>query len=146
MDEQPGARGNSSSITWSQTPSGRTGPKMNSHRLNQNVVLAIEQGGPGVLVQGLYIVTGGEGRPVIHAATRMPFLDLAMCGEVADEVWSDHQGPGPLPTSTPSPELSQAPSQCPTVHPTHAEGRTLGGRVLSQVQAVDAVPLDKLVG
>lgn len=50
---------------------------MNSHRLDQNIVLAIEQGGPGVLVQGLYIVTGREGRPVVHAATRMPLLDLA---------------------------------------------------------------------
>ena len=34
----------------------------------------------------------------------------------------------------------------PTALRTHAEGRTLGGRVLPEVRAVDAVPLDKLVG
>lgn len=37
------------------------------------------------------------------------------------------------------------PPQGPTAYPTHTEGWTLGGRVLSQVRAVDAVPLDKLV-
>lgn len=60
------------------SPRGRSGPTMNSHRLNQNVVLAVEQGGPGVLVQGLHIVTRGERGPVVHAATRMPLLDLAV--------------------------------------------------------------------
>ena len=40
-----------------------------SHRLNQNVVLAIEERGPGVLVQGLNIVTGRKGWSVVHAAT-----------------------------------------------------------------------------
>lgn len=34
----------------------------------------------------------------------------------------------------------------PQSTPTHTEGRTLGGRVLPQVRAVDAVPLDQLIG
>ena len=38
------------------------------------------------------------------------------------------------------------PPRSPTVPPTHAEGRALGGRVLPQVRAVDAVPLDELIG
>lgn len=83
MNGQPRAKGNFS-ITWSQTPSGRSGPTMSSHRLNENVVLAIQQGGPGVLVQGLHIVAGREGWAVIHAATRKPLLDLAVCAEVED--------------------------------------------------------------
>ena len=102
MNEQHGARGNFS-ITWSQTPSGRSGPGTNSHRLNENIVLAIQQGGPGVLVQGLHIVTGREGWAVIHAATRVPLLDLAVWGEGGNEAWRDLQGPTPRPHSIPSP-------------------------------------------
>ena len=45
-----------------------------------------------------------------------------------------------------SPELSWTPPRGPTVLPTHTEGRALGGRVLPQVRAVDAVPLDELIG
>lgn len=92
MNEQPGAKG-SFSITWSESPRGRSGPKMSSHRLNENVVFAVEQGGPGVLVQGLHIVSGGEGWAVIHAATRMPLLDLVVRAEVEEEARSDLQGP-----------------------------------------------------
>lgn len=46
----------------------------------------------------------------------------------------------------PGQELSLIPPQGLTAHPTHTEGWALGGRVLSQVRAVDAVPLDELVG
>lgn len=77
MNEQHGAKGNFS-VARSQTPSGRSGPRANSHRLNENVVLAVQQGGPGVLVQGLHVVSGGEGRAVIHAAAGVPLLDLAV--------------------------------------------------------------------
>lgn len=96
-------------------------------------------------MQGLYVVTGREGRSVVHAATRMPLLDLAMRKGVEGEAWGDPQGPTPFPTSTPSLEPSPAPAQAPQPTPTHTEGRTLGGGVLAQVRAVDSVPLHQLI-
>lgn len=52
-----------------------------THRLNQNIVLSIEQGGPGILVQRFYIVPGRDGWSVVHAATGMPLLDLVSAQE-----------------------------------------------------------------
>lgn len=57
---------------------GRSGPKMTSHQLNENVVLTIQQGSPEVLEQGLHIVMGREGWVDTHAATAMPLLELAV--------------------------------------------------------------------
>lgn len=59
-------------------PNGRSGPKMNSHQLNENVVLTIQQGSPEVVVQGLHIVVGREGYVDTHAATAMPLLELTV--------------------------------------------------------------------
>ena len=96
MDWQSGARETSSSITWSETLSARSRPKITSHRLNKNVVFAIEKGGTGVLMQGLHVVAGREGWPVIHAATGMPLLDLVESeGRQRDEAWGDFQGSYP---------------------------------------------------
>lgn len=68
-------------------------------------------------MQGLYVVTGRKGWSVVHAAARMPLLDLAVCEEVEDEAWTDPQGPTAFPISTPSLEPSPTPSQGPAAHP-----------------------------
>lgn len=49
---------------------------LDTYRLHQDVVFAVQEGGPGVLVEGLHVVSGREGQPVIHAAAGMPLLDL----------------------------------------------------------------------
>lgn len=78
MDEQPGAPGTPLLCNLEPDPQWKPWARDGaSHRLDQHVVLAVEQGGTGVLMQGLHIVTGREGGPVVHAAARMPFLDLA---------------------------------------------------------------------
>lgn len=47
-----------------------------THWLHQDIVLAIEERGSGILVQRLHVVPGRQRWPVIHAATGMPFLNL----------------------------------------------------------------------
>lgn len=48
-----------------------------SYRLHQHVVLAIEQPRPGVLVQGLHVLSGAGSEPVLRcAAARVPLPDL----------------------------------------------------------------------
>lgn len=61
-----------------------------THRLHQDIVLAIEEGGSGVLVQGLHVVPGRQGWPVIHAATGMSFLDLQ---EARPQMSGEHRHP-----------------------------------------------------
>lgn len=65
-------------------------------------------------MQGLYIVTGRKGWSIIHAATRMPLLDLACGKEVQDEAWVTLSIPlipqlhikfGTQPTSLPGPPI-----------------------------------------
>lgn len=51
-----------------------------THRLYQDIVLAVQESGSGILVQGLHVVPGRQGWPVIHAATGMSFLDLQETG------------------------------------------------------------------
>lgn len=49
---------------------------LSTHWLHQDVVFAIEQCGPRVLVQRLHVIPGRQRRPVVHTATRMPLLNL----------------------------------------------------------------------
>lgn len=51
---------------------------MNSHQLNENVVLTIQLGSPEAPVQGLHTVVGREGWVDTHAATAMPLLEVAV--------------------------------------------------------------------
>lgn len=74
---------------------------------------------------GLYVVTGRKGWSVIHAATRMPLLDLAVCEEVEDEAWSDPQGLLRSPSPHQAWNPAQLPPRAPQPTPTHTEGRTL---------------------
>lgn len=52
------------------------GPRGRTYGLHQDVVLAEEQRGSGVLVQGLHVVPRPHEGPVVYAAARLPLLDL----------------------------------------------------------------------
>lgn len=71
-----GTQGRQSTHKASLRSGDSTDPFRATHRLHQDVVFAIQEGGPGVLVQRLYVIPGRQGGPVIHAATGVPFLDL----------------------------------------------------------------------
>ena len=48
-----------------------------SYRLHQDVVLAVQQVSPGVLVQRLHVLPRRRSKPVLrHAATGLPLADL----------------------------------------------------------------------
>lgn len=54
----------------------RPGVPAGTHRLHQDIVLAVQERGSGILVQGLHVVPGRQGWPVIHAATGVSLLNL----------------------------------------------------------------------
>lgn len=99
---------------WAPREEGEVGGVRLPYRLHQHVVLAIEQPGPGVLVQRLHVLAGAGGEPVLRrTAARVSLSDLRTKSRLGP--WSGEVGVGakdPEAPSCPQIALSLGPALC----------------------------------